>query len=93
VTHNPRQLELFGDGARAVAGAQRQKPAPLTEDRLQAKLAGARRRLRQIVVLGLKSWLPEGTRQRLREAEAFSREQVRVHHGMLARFREHGGPS
>jgi hypothetical protein len=83
----PRQLELFADGARAVAAAG-SKPHPLTEERLQAKLDGARQRVREIVILRMKSWLPEETWHGLREAEAFRREQVRVHHRVLERFRE-----
>jgi hypothetical protein len=83
VTHDPRQLELFSDGARAVAGAQRTRPAVLTEERLQARLDSARQRLREIAILRMMSWLPEETRQRLREAEAFEREQVRAHFRML----------
>jgi hypothetical protein len=75
-----RQLELFADGARG-------RGACPIEERLRAKLGGARQLLREIVVLGMKSWLPEETRQGLREAEAFRREQVRVHHRILEQFR------
>jgi hypothetical protein len=58
-THDPRQLELFSDGARAVAAAKR-APAPRpTEDDLQAKLDAARMRLHEIVILSMKTWLPE----------------------------------
>ena len=41
---SPRELELFPDVARTVACAQRPEPAPLTEQRLQAELEGARQR-------------------------------------------------
>jgi hypothetical protein len=67
MTRSPQQLGLFASGARAIAAA-RPKPLPLTGERLQAKLDGARQRLREIVILGIKTWLPEETRQRLREA-------------------------
>jgi hypothetical protein len=60
---------------------------PLTEEHLQAKLDAARQRLRQIVVLGLKSWLPEETRKELAKIEGYARGQVRVHHRILDRLR------
>jgi hypothetical protein len=82
-----QQLELFADGARAVAAAVRSKPLPLIEERLRAKLDSARQRLHEIVILGMKSWLSDETRQGPREAEAFRRAQVRVHHRLLDQFR------
>src|SRR5262249_14716406 len=48
-----RQLELFADGARAVAAAKRTKPPWPTEERLQARLDSARQRLRELVIFGL----------------------------------------
>jgi hypothetical protein len=83
---SPQQLELFADGARAIAGAQRPKPPALTEERLQAKLDGARQRLREIVVFGMMTWLPEETRKQLPAIEVYARGQVRVHHRILERF-------
>jgi hypothetical protein len=85
----PLQLELFRDGARAVAAsaAKRPKPAPATEQDLEAKLAAARQRLREIVILSMKTWVPEETRKGLGEAEAWRREMVRMHHKVLERFR------
>jgi hypothetical protein len=47
----------------------------------------ARMRLPEIVILRLKTWLSEETRNGFREAEAFRREQVRVHFRLLERFR------
>jgi hypothetical protein len=44
--------------------------------------------LREIIVLSMKTWLPEETLKGLREAEAFRREQVRVHFRLL----EHARP-
>jgi hypothetical protein len=85
-TRRPRQLELFSDGARAVATHQRAKPPP-TEADLQARLDAARMRLHEIVILGMKTSLPEETRQGLRQAETFRREQVRVHFRALEQFR------
>jgi hypothetical protein len=43
--HKARQLELFADGARAVAPAKRPKPPRPAEADLLAKLDGARIRL------------------------------------------------
>jgi hypothetical protein len=83
---SPQQLELFADGARAVAAA-RPKPAPLTDERLQAKLDGARQRLHEIVILRMKTWLAEETRKELPAIEGSARGQVRVHHRILERFR------
>jgi hypothetical protein len=84
----PLQLELFRDGARAIAAAtKRPKPTPATEQDLEAKLAAARQRLREIVVLSLKTWVPEESRKGLGEAEAWRREMVRMHHKVLERFR------
>jgi hypothetical protein len=78
----PRQLELFSDGARAVAAARMPPPRP-TESELQAKLDAARFWLHEIVILGMKTWLPADTLNGLRQAEAFRREQVRMHFRML----------
>jgi hypothetical protein len=83
----PRQLELFSDGARAVAAGRAPRPPQLDEARLQAKLDGARQRLREIIILRMKTWLSEGARMELRETERWAREQVRVHHRILERCR------
>jgi hypothetical protein len=56
---SPRQLELFSDGARAVAACSRPKPSQPTETDLQARLDAARMRLHEIVILRMKTWLPE----------------------------------
>jgi hypothetical protein len=69
--HYARQLGLFSDGAR---------PSPSASDRgdppadAQAKLDAARARLRELVVFGMKTWLPSVTLQRLAEAEQWRRE-------------------
>ncbi len=84
----PLQLELFADGARALAETKRPKSPPPTEESLQAKLDAERQRLREIVVLGMKSWLPEETLRGLRETEEFRRRQVKLHFTILERFRE-----
>ena len=79
----PRQLELFSDGARAIAAAKRPKPPRPTEADLQARLDAARRRL-----LRMKTWIREETRRGLREAEEWRRGEVRLHFQVLERFRE-----
>jgi hypothetical protein len=84
---SPRQLEFFSDGARAVAARQRPKPAPPTEGDLQARLDAPGMRLHEVVILRLKTWLPEETMKGLKMAEAFRREQVRMHFRTLQRFR------
>jgi hypothetical protein len=69
---NPRQLEFFSDGARAVAACKRPpRPRPIEAD-LQARLDAARQRLHEIVILRMKTWVAEETRRGLREAEALS---------------------
>jgi hypothetical protein len=55
------------------------RPTTPTEADLQAKLDAARIRLHEVVILRMKTWLPEETLKGLREAEEFRREQVRVH--------------
>jgi hypothetical protein len=50
-----------------------------TEAEVQAKLAAARQRLHEIVVLQIKSWLPTATLNGLREAETWRRGEVRLH--------------
>jgi hypothetical protein len=85
-TSDHRQLELFSDGARAVA-ARKRPPRP-TEADLQARLDAARTRLREIVILRMKTWVSEETRRGLREAEEWRRERVRFHFEVLERFRE-----
>jgi hypothetical protein len=81
--HSPRQLELFADGARPVAARKRPKPPKPTEADLRAKLDAARMRLHEIVILGMKTWLPEETLKGLKLAEAIRREQVRMHFRIL----------
>jgi hypothetical protein len=87
-TCDPRQFELFADGARTV-GAAKPPPPRLTEADLQARLDGARIRLHAIVILRMKTWLPEGTLKGLKLAEAIRREDVRMHFRILQRFRMH----
>jgi hypothetical protein len=72
------QLELFSDGARAVAAAKRPKPLPLDGARLQATLAAARQRVRSLVVLGMNPAVPEELREKVREAERWTRAQIRL---------------
>ena len=87
-TSDHRQLELFSDGARAVAAGKRPpRPRP-TEADLQARLDAARERLHEIIILRMKTWIREETRRGLREAEDWRRERVRFHFEILERFRE-----
>jgi hypothetical protein len=88
VNNQDRQLELFSDGARALAARRSSKPSRLTEADLQARLDAARQRLHEIVILRMKTWLPAETLKGLREAEMCWREQVRVHYRILERFLE-----
>jgi hypothetical protein len=83
---DPLQLELFPDGARAVAKGRQSKPRGPTDSELQAKLDAARMRLHEIVILRMKTWLPAETPIGLREAEAWRREQVRMHFHILERL-------
>jgi hypothetical protein len=71
---SPRQLELFSDGAGAVADCLRTKPPRPTEADLQARLDAARKRLHEVVILRLKTWLPTETLNGLQSAEASRRE-------------------
>jgi hypothetical protein len=71
--HDPRQLELFSDGARAVAARKRPQPPNPTEADLRSKLDAARMRLRELVVFGMKTWLPAATLPSLRRSLAASR--------------------
>ena len=77
----PASWSNFSDGARAVAAAR--MPPPRPTESLQAKFDAARFRLHEIVILGMKTWLPADTLNGLRQAEAFRREQVRMHFRML----------
>jgi hypothetical protein len=84
----PLQLELFSDGARAVAAAKRPpRPRPIEAD-LQARLDAARQRLHEIVILRMKTWIREETLKGLRDAEDWRRGEVRLHFHVLERFRE-----
>jgi hypothetical protein len=75
---DPRQLELFSDGARAVAAAKQPKPPRPTEADLQDRLDAARQRLHEIVILRMKTWIREETRRGLRDAEDWRRGEVRL---------------
>jgi hypothetical protein len=79
----PIQLELFADGARTITA--RAKPRAPDQVRLQTKLAAARQRVRSLIVLGMNPAVPEELRLKVREAERWTREQVRVIHEMLCR--------
>jgi hypothetical protein len=48
----------------------------------------ARMRPHDIVILGMKTWLPTETLKGLRQAEGWRRRDVRLHFQVLERFRE-----
>jgi hypothetical protein len=81
------QLDLFADAPRARRPARRPKPPLLDEARLQTKLAGARQRVRNLIVLGMNPGVPADTREAAHKMESWTREQVRVHSRVLADFR------
>jgi hypothetical protein len=56
--------------------------------RPKLKFDAASQRLHEIVILRMKTWIPEETRRGLREAEDWRRERVRFHFEVLERFRE-----
>jgi hypothetical protein len=60
----------------------------LNEADLQARLDAARLRLHDIVILRMKTWIPEESRRGLRDAEDRRRGEVRLHFRVLERFRE-----
>jgi hypothetical protein len=86
--HKPQQLDLFADGARAFAAGKRPPQPRPTEADLQSRLDAARMRLRELVVFGMRTWLPAATLHRLQDAEQWRRREVRLHFRMLERFRE-----
>jgi hypothetical protein len=61
---------------------------PRSYGRFQPLSSAARQRLHEIVILRMKTWLPAETLNRLREAEAWRRGEVRLHFKLLERFRE-----
>jgi hypothetical protein len=63
------------------------RPRP-TEADLQARLDAARQRLREIVILRMKTWVREETLKGLRDAEDWRCGEVRLHFHVLERFRE-----
>jgi hypothetical protein len=83
----PQQLELFTDGARAIAAAKTvTRPLP-DESRFQAKLDDARQRLRNLVIIGLRPGLSEEMRASVRKVESWTRSELKVHFRMLEHVR------
>jgi hypothetical protein len=68
----------------AVASSKRPKPPKPTEADLQARLDAARMRVREIVMLRMKSWLSQEARDGLLDAEDWRRDRVRLHYRILA---------
>jgi hypothetical protein len=87
----PEQLDLFADAPGATRRAGRPKPPPLDEARLQMKLAGARQRVRNLIVLGMNPGVSAEMREAVHKMESWTREQVRVHSRVLADFRARQG--
>jgi hypothetical protein len=85
---SPTQSDLFADAPRGAAPSGRPKRPPLDEARLELKLAGARQRVRNLIVLGMRPGLSAGMREIVRGLERSSRVEVRVHIRVLERFRE-----
>ena len=83
----PQQLDLFAEIPRAIRHAGRSKPPPLDEARLQMKLAGARQRVRNLVVLGMNPGVPAEKREAVHKMEQSTRAEVRVHIRLLEHFR------
>jgi hypothetical protein len=83
---SPAQLDLFAD----VPGGVRPRPKRrlLDEARLEMKLAGARQRVRNLIVLGMRPGLSAAMREVVRGLESSTRAEVRVHIRVLERFRE-----
>jgi hypothetical protein len=82
----PKRLDLFADVPRGVGS--RPKRPPLDEARLEMKLAGARQRVRNLIVLGMRPGLSAEMREVVRRLETSTRAEVRVHIRVLGRFRE-----
>ena len=87
----PKQLDLFAVAPRAARPAGRPKPPPTDEARLQMKLAGARQRVRNLIVLGMNPGVPAEKREAVHKMEQSTRAQVRVHIRLLEHFRVQQG--
>ena len=83
----PKQLDLFAVAPRAVRPAGTPKPPPLDEARLQMKLAGARQRVRNLIVLGMSPGVPVEKRDAVHQLEMSTRAEVKVHIRLLEHFR------
>jgi hypothetical protein len=85
---SPQQLDLFAVVPRAVRPAgRRPKPPPIDEAPLQLKLAGARQRVRNLIVLGVNPGVPAEHRDAVHQMEMSTRAEVRMHIRLLEHFR------
>jgi hypothetical protein len=84
-------LDLFADAPRAAGPGGRPKRPSLDEARLEMKLAGARQRVRNLIVLGMNPGVSGETREAVHKMETWTRAEVRVHVRVLERFREQRG--
>jgi hypothetical protein len=73
-------LSLLHAGPRCRRGPQRPTSRPSSTPPV--------RRLHEIVILGMKTWLRAETLRGLRQAEAWRRREVRLHFQLLERFRD-----
>jgi hypothetical protein len=73
--------------ARHCGWCQATEAASAHRGAARRQACGARQRLRQIIILGMKTWLPEDARKGLPATESWAREQVRLHHRILERYR------
>jgi hypothetical protein len=85
---SPTQLDLFADVPPGVRPGGRPKRPPLDEARLEMKLAGARQRVRNLIVLGMNPGVSGEMREAVHKMETWTRAEVRVHIRVLERFRE-----
>jgi hypothetical protein len=83
---SPKQLDHFADAPRGMR--PRRKRPPLDEARLEMKLAGARQRVRNLIVIGMRPGVSAGMREAVRRLEGSTRAEVRVHIRLIERFRE-----
>jgi hypothetical protein len=65
----------------------RPNPPPLDEARLQMKLAGARQRVRNLIVLGMNPGVSAEMREAVHKMESWTRAEVKVHSRLLEHFR------
>jgi hypothetical protein len=87
-THAPQQLELFSDGARAIAAAKTvTRPLP-DEAQLRRELANTRQHVRNLIVMGMRPELTAVKREFVGKLERSARAEVRLRVKALQYFFE-----